>query len=152
MAHIVLDKKKVFDEYGEDIINYFKQFGISEKKFDIAKVCEELEADRIALDAVIQAYMVKGEEKGIFEIVSSAIFLLIRYHLWITVVETQITQLDDEYYMWLMRSLHIRKYISKYYKWGVPFYIIELLDYLEGTLEVAALVASEVLKDNDTKK
>lgn len=152
MAHIVLDKKMALKEYEHSIVDFFKQFGVTEQKCNIAELCEELEADRISLDAVLQVYQDKAEEKEIFEFISSAIFLLIRYHLWITVVETEITQLKDEYYIWLIRNSYIRKYIDKHYKWGAPIYIIELLDYLEDTLEVAALDAFEVLKGNNTKK
>lgn len=150
MAHIVLDKERALREYEYDIIDFFKQFGFTEQKYNIAELCEELEADRIALDAVLQVYQNKAEEKDIFETISSAIFLLIRYHLWIAIVETEITQLEDEYYIWLIRNSYIRKYINKCYKWGTPIYIIELLDYLEDTLEVAALAAYEVLKGDST--
>lgn len=151
MAHIVLDKKRALREYEHDIVDFLKLFGVTEQKYNIAELCEELEADRISLDTVLQVYQDKAEEKEIFELISSAVFLLIRYHLWITLVEIKITQLNDEYYIWLIRNSYIRKYIDKHYKWGSPIYIIELLDYLEDTLDVAAFAASEVLKDNYKK-
>ncbi len=150
MAHIVLDKGKALREHKNDITDFFKQFGIAEQKCNIAELCEELEADKISLDAVLQVYQNKAEEKEIFELITSAVFLLIRYHLWITVAEIVITHLEDEYYIWLIRCAHIREYISEHYKWGAPIYIIELLDYLEDTLEVAANAAYVVLRDNDT--
>ncbi len=148
MAHIILDKKNALSEYGQDMIEFLNQLGLAGQTCNRSELCEELEADRIALDAVLKVYQDKAGEKEIFEIISSATFLLMRYHLWITVVETEITQLKDEYYIWLIRNSFIRKYIDKCYKWGIPFYIIELLDYLEDTLEVAAITASKVLKDN----
>lgn len=152
MAHIVLNKEKALRKYENGITAFLKQFGIIEQKYNIAKLCEELEADRISLDAVLQIYQNKAEEKIIFELISSAVFLLIRYHLWITVAEIEITHLEDEYYIWLIRNSHIREYISEHYKWGAPIYIIELLDYLEDTLEVAAHAAYEVLRDNKAEK
>jgi hypothetical protein len=147
MAHLVLDKEKTLNEYDKDIINFLNQYGITEQQYNITKLSEEVEADRIAMDAVLRVYKDKADEKEVFESISSAIFLLIRYHLWITVAEIEITQLNDEYYIWLIRNAFVRKYINKYYKWGAPVYIITLLDYLENTLEAAALIASNVLKD-----
>lgn len=152
MAHIVLNKEEALRKYESDIVGFFNQIEIAKQKNNIAELCEELEADRISLDAVLQVYQNKGEEKEMFEVISSAVFLLIRYHLWITVAEIEITHLEDEFYIWLIRSSHVREYIGEHYKWGAPIYIIDLLDYLEETLEVAAHAAYEVLRDNNTKK
>jgi hypothetical protein len=156
MAHIVLNtdeairnnSKFVDEHFLWDIDNDMRQH-----------ICEELEADNIALNSLISTF---SERTGVFTsdnrcrdafvVVTYAVFLLIRYNLWLNVAGGEVFQNEDTFRMWFVRNSFFRKYVSENYTWGTASYIVETLEMLEETYEEAALIVSKILKEHMGKK
>lgn len=119
-------------------------------------ICYELEADRIAFFSVLNTYKkrdkifnVKDSEQLTFCIVTSAIFMLIRYNIWMSLLEQEIHRQENTFDIWFLRNSFFRKLVDENYIWNTPTYIIELLNTLEDTFEVAVQATFEILKKNN---
>jgi len=107
-------------------------------------VDEEIMADEIAFEMTLNVY---GRDKQeIVEVISTAIFLVIRYFLWLRVVY-KTSEEDFELGMWLSRNSFIREKVRHVYHWNSPDFLIMLLEYLEERMEPAALIAKEMVDE-----
>lgn len=105
---------------------------------------EEILADEIAFEMTLNVY---GREKPeSVELVSTAVFLLIRYFLWLRVIY-KTSEEDFEFGMWMSRNSFIREKTRQVYHWNSPEFLILLLEYLEERMEPAALIAKEVIDE-----
>lgn len=162
MAHIVLDKNKAIASHIKFVGEFFDMVGFDINQEDRTHICEELEADKIAIDSLINTFEKRGgifisdnKRKDIYTITTSAVFLLIRYNLWINITGNELFQLRDTFNIWFVRNAFFRSLLSDNYSGGT--HIIEILDILEDTFEPASLIASDAIKkyveeiNNNTK-
>lgn len=139
MAHLAIARglyiTQKYTSHGNYRVHY-QQFRNYDKKLD-----EELLADEIGIDLVLGCF---PKDRMIIEIVLSAIFLLIRYYLWLNVA-----LMNGESYEFCLcfarNSLFREKSDSICSDGNGADFIIVLLEELEQTLEPAALNASEAL-------
>jgi len=145
IGHALIKSKKYQDKL--DIISSSRSRHI-EEALDLSSsselVDEEIMADEIAFEMTLNVY---GREKlEVVEMISTAVFLLIRYFLWLRMVY-KTSEEDFEFGMWLSRNSFIREKINKVYHWDSPDFLIMLLEYLEERMEPAALIAKKIVDE-----
>ncbi|PHC13440.1 hypothetical protein [Bacillus toyonensis] len=113
---------------------------------DNEAIKEEVLADDIAFDLVMNVFNHKRDNKELVQVVSTYMFLFIRYIMWQRIVYLDKTD-DYEFQLWFSRNSSMRRKINQAYgKWGTPLFIVNLFeDYLEDVLEPSALIAKEKL-------
>jgi len=135
MAHLVCDQKSevtsAFICRGEYPTPYTMLFERD------ANIDQELYADELAVDLVLNTFPRVAEVQ---QVVLSAIFLLIRYRLWLGVTASDG---DFEFRMWFARNSLFRAKASSCYCDGAAVFLIDLLKELEQTLEPAAKHAAK---------
>lgn len=155
MAHIILDKNDAKRNNISFVNKNLSFLGITIEDDIKDSVCQELEADKIAFECLLNTYVKRTDifkagilniEEEIFKIVSSAIFLLFRYNLWMNIARHELIKDEDPFYMWFVRNSFFRHLVDKMYVWGCAVYIIEILDELEQSFEHATLIAYDVIK------
>ena len=151
MAHIILDKNLAIKEYRNFVLENLTLITDDIDANSVAAICQELDADRIAFEAILNAYQDEGEKKTVFIFMSSAVFLLIRYNLWYNISGDDIFSDDDSFNIWFIRNAFFRKLVDLKYEWGVAVHIIYLLESLEESFEPAAMIASKIIKEQFTK-
>lgn len=141
MAHIVIEKNSFSKSETKFYSSYLLTRNDEFLKSEYTDV--ELLADEIAFNTVLN--IMGSNEKDLVELVSTSIFLMIRYFLWFR-VSLNIQENDLEFISWLSRNNFFRKKINEVYYWNEPIFIVDVLDNLEMTLESAALDVGEILR------
>lgn len=113
------------------------------------KINEELIADELAFEWTLNTIDRSNLED--VETACTAIFLMIRYFLWLQRVYVTLEG-DTESHLWLARNNFMRQKIRQVYTWGKPSFIVDLFDHLESTLEPASLAAAEAMQIIRLKK
>jgi len=103
----------------------------------------EIHADELAIEIILNIY--ERESPEAVQIVCTAIFLLIRYYMWLRISYID-QENDSEMSIWLARNNFLREKFHQIYKWGAPSFIVELFDHLEEVLEPASLNANEIFQ------
>ena len=139
LGHIIIGEKTNDNKHAKFSSSYDLKYSNFHKKE--ASIDEELEADNLAFKMVINMYKKHGKEA--IEIVCVNIFILIRYFVWLRI--SHIAEENDlEFKTWFARNNAMRHFINEAYKeYGSASFIVELFDYLESTMEPAALIAKE---------
>lgn len=121
----------------------YQEFYPANKRID-----DELLADDLAFEWTLNTTNRLVPEA--VEIASTALFLMIRYFMWLNVV-VQTEEGDTESHLWFARNGFMRRKIRQVYSWGKPSFIVDLFEHLESTLEPASLIAAACLKDISSK-
>jgi len=141
VAHILIqneDYDKTSSILGEDYPAKYTYLFEKDSQID-----EEILADGIAYDILLA---IRGKDsKENVESIAKSIFLMIRYFLWLKTIKGENSN-EKEWIVWMARNSAFRQKILASYHWGGDYFIIELLEYLESTLEVAALCAESLIK------
>lgn len=140
MAHLVCDNKSNLQAdlicQGQYPATYMMMFEQD------PRIADELMADELAVDLVLNAF---PRTRAVEEIVLSAIFLLIRYRLWLAIACKK-TETNYEFILWFARNSLFRAKANRSYKGGAAVFLIDLLEELEQTLEPGALKAAEAFE------
>ena len=112
----------------------------------LPSVDSEVEADELAFDILLAHY--GRERQEVVESVCVAVFLLVRYFMWMRIVYVD-GEADPEFGTWLRRNSFFReKFWHVYRRWGPPVFIVDLMEqHLEPFLEMGALEAAEGYKE-----
>lgn len=108
------------------------------------RIDEELLADELAFEWTLQTLDRTIPE--VVEILCVAIFLMIRYFMWLRIVHTEESE-ESEHHLWFARNTFFREKFRKVYTWSEPTFIVEIFDHLEGVLEPASLQAAEFFSE-----
>jgi hypothetical protein len=105
----------------------------------------EIEADELAFDILLDYY--GREQREVVESVCIAVFLLVRYFMWLRIVYVD-DDADAEFSTWLRRNNFFREKFSRvYHQWGPAVFIVDLMEqHLEPLLETGSLEAAEGYK------
>ncbi|MGJ8758866.1 hypothetical protein ACSFV5_17085 [Acinetobacter sp. HC8-3S] len=143
IGHALIREKKYEDRF--DTVSPKRSRHIEEflnLSDSLELIDEEIMADEIAFEMTLNVYGRNNPE--VVELISTAIFLVIRYFIWLRVVY-KTSEEDFEFGMWLSRNSFIRQKVGTVYHWSSPEFIIMLIDYLEDRMEPAALIAKEII-------
>lgn len=118
---------------------------LSHKSFFPANtgIDQELLADELALEWTLNTGNIDIPES--VEVVCTAVFLMIRYFMWLRIVHTEAEQ-DTEFQLWLARNNLLRAKFRHVYHWASPAFIVDLFEHLESVMEPASLKAGEVFR------
>ncbi|MCZ8095791.1 MAG: hypothetical protein O9331_20155 [Acidovorax sp.] len=103
----------------------------------------ELLADELALEWTLNTGKIDMPES--VEVICTAVFLLIRYFMWLRIVHTEAEQ-DTEFQLWLARNNLLRAKFWHVYHWAPPTFIVDLFEHLESVMEPASLKAGVVFR------
>lgn len=140
--------KEISDIYSEEVRSILLSYSIMDETA-ICEVCEEIAADFFAFDAVLNVYKHRGPLEIIAQFVAQAIFLVIRYFLWYTLLETKESDLTNmDFLVWFCRNSCFRHYVEDFlheYTSLQGHCFIWVLDELEKAFEPACLCAKQII-------
>ncbi|MGI1900354.1 hypothetical protein [Vibrio campbellii] len=143
VAHVLIDSNEYQDKF--DIISSSKKrILLNASLSEESKLNEEILADEIAFEMTLNVY--GRDNPDVVQLVCSAIFVMIRYFLWLRVAYKREDE-DFEFNLWLSRNSFLRDKIDQVYHWGSPMFVISILESMEERMEPSACITAKILEE-----